>query len=320
MNCPRCRHWIPDGANFCQTCGHQFAIQIVKAKRSRLAAVFLGLLMVFALIGVFFVVRQFQSAQNGEGITNRGESVAVHSSPLPTATPTPFQDPFTTVPDRSTAEVDSRPIPLNRPQPNYTDAARNNNVQGVIRANALIGTDGLVKDVKLVSHLPDGLDDEARLAVQQMRFRPATKSGQPVSFWQMLEVEFNLSSGPGQRSNEVTTASGLKYVDEVVGDGRSPSPGTMVTVHYTGTMENGGAKFDSSYDHPGAQPYQFRIGTGTVIKGWDEGVMTMREGGKRKLIIPADLAYGSQGRPGIPAYSILVFEVELLKVSAATPQ
>src|SRR5262252_3002400 len=89
-------------------------------------------------------------------------------------------------------EVDSRPVALNRPRPNYTEDARKNKVQGVIRARALIGADGSVKDVRLVSHLPDGLDEEAILAVKQMRFRPATKSGQPVNFWQMLEVEFNL--------------------------------------------------------------------------------------------------------------------------------
>jgi TonB family protein len=89
-------------------------------------------------------------------------------------------------------EVDTRPIPLNKPRPSYTEDARKNKVQGVIRARALIGMDGSVRDVRLVSHLPDGLDEEAILAVKQMRFRPATKSGQPVNFWQMLEVEFNL--------------------------------------------------------------------------------------------------------------------------------
>jgi TonB family protein len=89
-------------------------------------------------------------------------------------------------------EVDTRPVALNRPRPNYTEDARKNKVQGVIRARALIGADGSVKDVRLVSHLPDGLDEEAILAVKQMRFRPAMKSGQPVNFWQMLEVEFNL--------------------------------------------------------------------------------------------------------------------------------
>ena len=120
---------------------------------------------------------------------------------------------------------------------------------------------------------------------------------------------FLLSSN--RRGDEVTTPSGLKYTDEVVGTGPSPTTGAKVTVHYTGTLENG-SKFDSSVDRQ--QPYTFTIGTGGVIKGWDEGVMTMRVGGKRKLIIPPNLAYGAAGRPGIPPKSTLLFDVELLGV------
>lgn len=116
---------------------------------------------------------------------------------------------------------------------------------------------------------------------------------------------------PGSES-EVTTKSGLKYFDEVVGTGESPRPGRPVTVHYTGTLANG-TKFDSSVDR--GQPYEFPIGTGEVIKGWDEGIMTMKVGGKRKLIIPADLGYGASGRPPkIPPNSTLYFDVELLGV------
>lgn len=112
---------------------------------------------------------------------------------------------------------------------------------------------------------------------------------------------------------EITTPSGLKYVDLVVGAGESPKPGQMVTVHYTGTLENG-TKFDSSVDR--GQPYIFPIGVGKVIKGWDEGVMTMKIGGKRKLIIPPDLGYGARGAGGgvIPPNATLIFEVELLGV------
>lgn len=110
----------------------------------------------------------------------------------------------------------------------------------------------------------------------------------------------------------VTTASGLKYIDEVVGRGETPRPGQAVTVHYTGTLENG-TKFDSSVDK--GQPYTFKISTGVVIPGWDEGILTMNVGGKRRLIVPPRLGYGAQGRPpAIPPNSTLIFEVELLGV------
>ena len=114
-------------------------------------------------------------------------------------------------------------------------------------------------------------------------------------------------------SNTVTTASGLQYSDEVVGTGVSPERGQTVTVHYTGTLENG-AKFDSSVDR--GSPFTFQIGVGQVIKGWDEGVMSMKVGGKRRLIIPADLGYGARGAGGglIPPNATLIFDVELLGV------
>lgn len=111
---------------------------------------------------------------------------------------------------------------------------------------------------------------------------------------------------------EVAMPSGLKYVDEVVGTGESPRPGQNVTVHYTGTLENG-TKFDSSVDR--GQPFTFPIGKGRVIKGWDEGVMTMKVGGKRRLIVPSSLGYGPAGNPPkIPPNATLIFEVELLGV------
>ena len=110
----------------------------------------------------------------------------------------------------------------------------------------------------------------------------------------------------------VTTASGLQYEDIVVGTGASPSSGKTVSVHYTGTLTNG-TKFDSSRDR--GQPFQFVIGVGKVIKGWDEGVMSMKVGGRRKLTIPAQLGYGARGAGNvIPPNAMLLFDVELLDV------
>ncbi|MBD3161841.1 MAG: FKBP-type peptidyl-prolyl cis-trans isomerase [Candidatus Eisenbacteria bacterium] len=118
---------------------------------------------------------------------------------------------------------------------------------------------------------------------------------------------------PVDPSLEVITApSGLKYIDIVVGDGASPEPGDRVQVHYTGWLADG-TKFDSSVDR--GQPFTFPLGEGRVIRGWDEGVATMKVGGKRRLIIPSDLAYGPQGRPPvIPPAAELTFDVQLLGV------
>ena len=111
---------------------------------------------------------------------------------------------------------------------------------------------------------------------------------------------------------EQTTASGLKYVDETIGTGDSPRAGQTVTVHYTGTLESG-KKFDSSKDRD--EPFTFTIGVGQVIKGWDEGVASMKVGGKRKLIIPSELGYGSRGAGGvIPPNATLLFDVELISI------
>lgn len=113
-----------------------------------------------------------------------------------------------------------------------------------------------------------------------------------------------------------TTASGLEYTDTVAGTGASPKTGQTCVMHYTGWLrENGakGRKFDSSHDR--GQPFEFPIGTGRVIKGWDEGVASMKIGGKRTLIIPPDLGYGQRGAGGvIPPGATLIFDVELLDV------
>lgn len=111
----------------------------------------------------------------------------------------------------------------------------------------------------------------------------------------------------------ITTPSGLQYRDLVVGTGEAASAGRTAVVHYTGWLLDG-TKFDSSVDR--GTPFEFPLGAGRVIKGWDEGVATMNVGGKRELIIPPDLAYGAQGAAGglIPANATLKFEVELLEL------
>ena len=133
--------------------------------------------------------------------------------------------------------------------------------------------------------------------------------------WQIVSWQGTQIANTTKLSEEkgtVTTASGLKYIDRVEGKGESPKPGQQVTVHYTGWLEDG-TKFDSSLDR--GEPFTFTIGVGRVIRGWDEGVSTMKVGGKRRLIIPPDLGYGQRGAGGvIPPNATLLFEVELLGV------
>jgi len=119
-------------------------------------------------------------------------------------------------------------------------------------------------------------------------------------------------SAGSQAAGLVTTSSGLQYEDLVPESGASPQPGKTVTVHYTGWLTDG-RKFDSSVDRN--EPFTFRIGAGEVVRGWDEGVMSMKIGGKRKLVIPAALGYGAAGAGGvIPPNATLVFEVILLDI------
>ena len=118
--------------------------------------------------------------------------------------------------------------------------------------------------------------------------------------------------GPMDSADTRFTASGLKITELNLGDGAEAAAGQTVVVHYRGTLENG-KQFDASYDR--VTPFSFPLGAGRVIKGWDEGVVGMKVGGKRKLVIPPDLAYGSRGAGGvIPPNATLTFEVELLDV------
>lgn len=133
---------------------------------------------------------------------------------------------------------------------------------------------------------------------------------QGIAVQPKLTVAQNMANSDEQ---VVTTDSGLQYVDIVPGEGASPQKGQKVVVHYTGTLEDG-TKFDSSRDRN--SPFTFTIGVGQVIKGWDEGVASMKVGGRRQLIIPPDLGYGSRGAGRvIPPNATLIFDVELLRIA-----
>ena len=154
------------------------------------------------------------------------------------------------------------------------------------------------------------------------------KDNNPINFNKTLSVQksnifeldpsdvnpklFAMADIPQDSQEKITTESGLVIIDLIVGDGDEAIPGKNVTVDYTGTLENGN-QFDSSI---GRAPFPFPLGAGRVIKGWEEGVSGMKVGGKRKLIIPPELGYGSRAMGNaIPPNSTLIFEVDLLKVN-----
>jgi peptidylprolyl isomerase len=158
-----------------------------------------------------------------------------------------------------------------------------------------------------------------------------TTTTMPPTRWMFLAalvVMFTLAASAGGRAGDpgqsesgkgkkmTKTESGLQYRDVKEGTGEKPAKGQTCVMHYTGWLwEDGkkGEKFDSSVDH--GKPFEFPLGAGRVIKGWDEGVASMKVGGKRELLIPPDLGYGRRGYPGaIPPNATLFFEVELLKV------
>jgi FKBP-type peptidyl-prolyl cis-trans isomerase len=138
-----------------------------------------------------------------------------------------------------------------------------------------------------------------------------TQIPQPSASTSAIINQQETASPSVNMGNTITTADGLQIDDQTVGTGKEAKSGDTVTVNYLGTLENG-TKFDSSYDKN--QPFTTQIGVGQVIKGWDEGIVGMKVGGKRKLTIPPSLGYGSQDMGSIPANSTLIFEVELLDV------
>ena len=136
----------------------------------------------------------------------------------------------------------------------------------------------------------------------------------PTLFAMAPDTQSNDASalgGPLEAADTTVTASGLRITELVVGEGDEAGSGQVVVVNYRGTLESG-KEFDSSYQRG---PFSFPLGAGRVIKGWDEGLLGMKVGGKRKLVIPPDLAYGTRGAGGvIPPNATLIFEVELLDV------
>lgn len=150
--------------------------------------------------------------------------------------------------------------------------------------------------------------EEAAKAVKEKAAKATEKQAEAERTKTMQKHASKLAEEAGKQA--VTTDSGLMYIDLEEGDGATPGATDKVEVHYTGWLLDG-TKFDSSLDR--GKPFAFSL-TGGVIRGWLEGVATMKVGGKRKLIIPSELAYGKPGRSGIPPDSVLVFDVELLRI------
>jgi len=150
-------------------------------------------------------------------------------------------------------------------------------------------------------------------AAQESEASKTVEPSQDVSSPQETEEPVDVARKLGTETDAdvVAAESGLQYIDVKVGDGDEAKSGEVVSVHYTGWLVSG-KKFDSSVDR--GQPFEFPLGAGRVIKGWDEGVAGMKVGGIRKLIIPSDLGYGNRSVGPIPAGSTLISEVELLGV------
>ena len=156
-----------------------------------------------------------------------------------------------------------------------------------------------------------GQKEETTQAPSEVAPPPEIAIESPKAAEEENAVDAARKLGTPTENETVTTESGLTYIDVKAGDGAEAKAGQVVSVHYTGWLVNG-KKFDSSVDR--GQPFEFPLGGGRVIKGWDLGVAGMKLGGVRKLIIPSDLGYGSRGIGPIPPDSTLIFEVELLGV------
>lgn len=165
--------------------------------------------------------------------------------------------------------------------------------------------------------MADSTDTEEPQKVEAKKEEKGTKVEKPET--KVIDSTDSLDSSDSTEAAPkiVTTESGLKYIDLKIGDGETAVKGQAVEVHYTGWLDDNGKKgkqFDSSVDR--GKPFGFQLGSGGVIKGWDEGVAGMKIGGKRQLIIPPELGYGARGAAGgsIPANATLIFDVELISV------